>query len=139
MNCKPIAVIGILVISMLFAGCLGSNPFSKDTAFDMKPEELAVKNGEISAVKIRVANNGNSTIYPVVHFNMNSTDKPYVNFSQESYNLGSLRPGEDSGFRIVDIKARLAAGIEIKYPVKVEVINNGSVLESRDLLIAVAR
>lgn len=140
MNSKMIAVIGILIIPILFAGCLDSNPFkSKDTVFEMKPEELAVKNDETSLVKIRVANNGNSVIYPVVRFNMNSSDKPYVNFSHESYNLGSLRPGEDSGFRIVDIKARLAAGIEGKYPVRVEVINNGSVLESKELVIAVRR
>lgn len=140
MNYKLIAVIGILIIPVLFAGCLDSKPFkSKGTVFEMTPEELTVKNGGTSIVKIRVSNNGNSVIYPVVRFNMNSSDKPYVNFSHESYNLGSLRPGEDSGFRIVDVKARLAAGIESKYPVRVEVINNGSVLESKDLVIDVTR
>ena len=140
MNPKLIAVVGILIIAILFSGCLDPKPFkSKDTVFEMTPEELTLKNGGTSFVKIRVANNGNSVIYPVVRFNMNSSDKPYVNFSHESYNLGSLRPGEDSGFRIVDIKAQLAAGIETKYPVRVQVINNGSVLESKDIVIAVTR
>ncbi len=140
MKRKPIAAIVILIISILFTGCIENPIKSKDVTFELKPVELAVKNNESTEVKIRVANNGKSIIHPVVRFNMNSSDKSYVDFSPESYDAGSLRPGEDSGFRIVDIKGRLAAGTEIKYPVRVEVINNnGSVLESRDILITVSR
>ncbi len=139
MKHKPIAAVVILIISILFTGCV-ENPFKgKDTVFELKPDELIVKNDETAAVKIRVANNGNSTIRPVIRFNMNSSDKPYVNFTPESYDMGSLRQGEDSGFRIVDLKARLAAGNEIKYPVRVEVVNGGAVLESKDILITVRR
>ncbi len=139
MKHKPIAAVVILIISILFTGCV-ENPFkSKDTVFELKPEELNVKNDETADVKIRITNNGNSTIHPVVRFNMNSSDKPYVNFSHESYDMGSLRPGEDSGFRIVDVKARLAAGNEIKYPVKVEVVDGSAVLYSKEILITVRR
>lgn len=140
MECRTIAIALIFIISILFTGCIENPIKSKDITFELKPVELAVKNNESAEVKIRVANNGKSIIHPVVRFNMNSSDKSYVDFSPGSYDAGSLRPGEDSGFRIVDIKARLAAGTEIKYPVRVEVINNnGSVLESRDILITVKR
>ena len=128
----------ILIISILSAGCLSEKPFKgKDVVFDLKPEEITVKNNETGEVKIRVANDGKSVIYPVASFNTNSSDKPYIDFNPASYDLGRLRPGEDSGFRIVEVKARLAAGSEIKYRVRVEVVNNGSVLESRDILITV--
>lgn len=139
MKRKPIAAIVILIISILFTGCIENPIKSKDVTFELKPVELAVKNNESTEVKIRVANNGKSIIHPVVRFNMNSSDKSYVDFSPGSYDAGSLRPGEDSGFRIVDIKARLAAGTEIKYPVRVEVINGSAVLESKDILITVSR
>lgn len=128
----------ILIISILSAGCLSEKPFKgTDVVFDLKPEEITVKNNETGEVKIRVANDGKSVIYPVVSFNANSSDKPYIDFNPASYDLGRLRPGEDSGSRIVEVKARLAAGSEIKYQVRVEVVNNGSVIESRDILITV--
>ncbi|MDD5474188.1 MAG: hypothetical protein PHU34_08590 [Candidatus Methanoperedens sp.] len=140
MKHKPIAAVVILIISILFTGCVSENPFkSKDTVFEMSPEEMKIKNDETANLKIRITNNGNSTIHPVVRFNMNSSDKPYVNFSRESYDMGSLRPGEDSGYRIVDVKARLAAGSEIKYPVKVEVVDGSAVLYSKEILITVGR
>ena len=139
MEYRTIAIALIFIISILFTGCIGNPIKSKDVTFELKPVELAVKNNESTEVKIRVANNGKTTIHPVVRFNMNSSDSSYVDFFPESYDVGSLRPGEDSGFRIVDIKARLAAGTEIKYPVRVEVINGSAVLESRDILITVSR
>ena len=139
MNNKPIAVVFILVIALLFAGCV-ANPFKgKDVAFDLKPAELAVKDNETSGVMIHIANNGKSVIHPVVSFTKNSSDMPYLNFSPESYDLGNLRPGEDSGYRIVDLKAHLAAGIETKYQVRVEVASNGTVVDSKDILITVTR
>ena len=130
----------ILVVSILLAGCLENNPLkSNDIEFDITPEKIEVKNNEKAELKIRVANNGNSIIHASVRFNMNSSDKQYVDFVPESYDTGTLRPGEDSGFRIVELKARLAAGAEVKYSVRAEVINNGSVLEYRDILITVVR
>jgi len=124
----------ILIISLLSAGCLSEG---RDVVFDLKPEEITVKNNETGEVKIRVTNDGKSVIYPVAIFNTNSSDKPYIDFNPASYDLGKLRPGEDSGFRIVEVKARLAAGSEIKYKVRVKVVNNGTVIESRDILITV--
>lgn len=139
MKHKTIAVALILVISMLFSGCIENIFKSKDVDFDLKPVELTVKNNESAEVKIRVANNGKTTIHPVVRFNTSPADKQYVDFSPVSYDLGNLRPGEDSGFRILNINARLAAGTEIKYTGRAEVVNNGSVLESKELLITVRR
>ena len=142
MNHKPIAVIILLVISILFGGCLSESPVmgGKDVVFDLKPSELTIKNGETGNIKIRVANSGKTPVHPYVRFTMNSSDKPYVDFSPEKYDLGSLRQGEDSGFRIVDIKARLPAGAEVKFPVKAEVtLDNVSILQSKDLIIIVTR
>lgn len=139
MNYKQIAVIGILIISILFTGCVENPLKGNNTVIELKPDELTVKNDETANLKIRITNNGNSTIHPVVRFNLNSSDKPYVNFSRESYDMGSLRPGEDSGYRIVDVKARLAAGSEIKYPVKVEVVDGSAVFYSKEILITVRR
>lgn len=100
---------------------------------------MTVKSGENAQLMIRVTNNGKSVIHPFVRFNLNSSDKQYVKFSNESgsYDMGVLRPGEDSGFRIVDFKAELAAGKEIKYQTRAQVINDGKVLESRDIVITV--
>lgn len=112
---NQILVAFILIISILLAGCV-QNPFKgKDIAFDLKPAELTMKDNETSSLMIHVANNGKSIIHPVVRFSMNSSDKSYLNFSPGSYDLGNLRPGEDSGYRIVDLKAHVAAGIETKY------------------------
>ncbi len=135
-----IAIVLILLAS-LFAGCLSGStkvPVT-DIVFDVKPAELTVKSQESAQVMIRVTNNGRSSIHPFVRFNMNASDKQYVTFSQESYDIGTLRPGEDSGFRIVDVKASLAAGKEIKYQARAQVIYDGRVLESRDVQITVTR
>ncbi|MGB8216920.1 MAG: hypothetical protein WCE94_06415 [Candidatus Methanoperedens sp.] len=135
---KHLAVVAGLIVSILFAGCLSENAIkTRDTAFDIKPSELTMKNGETSSVMIRVTNNGKSTIHPIVRFSVNSSDSHYVNFNPESYDFGTLRPGEDSGFRIVDIKATLAAGIEIKYTAKVELVYNNIVIESKEIIITV--
>ncbi len=134
-----IIILAILVVSALFAGCV-ENPFKgKDVAFDLKSAELTMKDNETSSVMIHVANNGKSIIHPVVNFSMNSSDKPYLNFSPETYDIGNLRPGEDSGYRIVDLQAHVAAGIEAKYQVMAQVSNNGTVVNSKDILITVTR
>jgi hypothetical protein len=134
-----IIIVAILMVSILFAGCV-ENPFkSKDVAFDLKPAEITMKDNETSSVMIHVANNGKSIIHPVVSFGKNSSDTPYLNFSPESYDLGNLRPGEDSGYRIVDLNAHVAAGIETKYQVRAEVANNGTMVDSKDILITVTR
>jgi len=138
---KTIVII-ILLLSALFAGCLSENKkLSEDKSiiFEIKPANVTGKDNQVVEVKIYVNNTGKSTIHPVVRFNLNASDKTYVDFSPESYDMGSLRPGEDSGFRIVEVRARLAAGEEIRYPVRAEVINDGAVLESKDMTITVTR
>ncbi len=134
-----IIIAAILLVSTLFAGCVDNPLKGKDIAFDLRSEELTMKDNENSSVMIHVANNGKSIIHPVVSFVMNSSDKPYLTFSPQSYDLGNLRPGEDSGYRIVDLKARVAAGIETKYQVRAQVKNNGVVADSKDILITVTR
>lgn len=135
---KHIAVVAGLIVSILFAGCLSENALkTNDTAFDIKPGEVTMKNGETGKVMIRVTNNGKSTIYPVARFSVNSSDSHYVNFTPENYDFGALRPGEDSGFRIVEIRATLAAGKEIKYQAKVELVYNNTVIESKEIIITV--
>lgn len=138
MALKHIAVVAVLVVSVLFGGCLSDNTIkTKDTVFEIKTSELTIKNGETGNVKVRVTNNGKSTIHPVVRFSVNSSDSHYVIFNPESYDFGALRPGEDSGFRIVEIRATLAAGKEIKYPAKAELVYNGAVVESKEIFITV--
>ena len=135
-----ITVIFILIASIFSAGCLSESTIPiKDIVFDIKPAELTMKSGDSAQVMIRVTNNGKTTIHPFVRFNMNASDRQYIRFINESYDIGSLRPGEDSGFRIVDFRAELAAGKEIKYPVRVQVINDGKVLENKDIVITVTR
>ncbi len=130
-----------MVISALFAGCLSEKNMQekKDVTLDLEPSSINLKNGEAKQVKIRVNNSGVSGINPVVRFNVNSSDKPYLNFTPESYDFGYLRPGEDSGFRLVDVRATLAAGDEIKYHARAQVIYNGKVFDSKDLIVTVAR
>jgi hypothetical protein len=135
------AVILLLISSIFFSGCLSAKddiPIG-GTGFDIKPSDVAVKSGENTQVMIRVTNNAKTVIHPFVRFTLNSSDKKYVKFSNESgsYDLGFLRPGEDSGFRIVELKAELAAGKEMKYQTLAQVIYNGKVLESRDVVITV--
>ncbi len=134
-------IIAIMVISALFAGCLsGKNTQEKkDVILDLEPSSIDLKNGVAKQVKIRVNNSGVSGINPVVRFNVNSSDKPYLNFTPESYDVGYLRPGEDSGFRLVDVRGTLAAGEEIKYHARAQVIYNGKVFDSKDLIVTVAR
>jgi len=136
-----IFVVLILLMIALFSGCLSgkTNIPVTDIVFDIKPTELTVKSGDSAKIMIRVTNNGKSVIHPAVRFNMNTTDKIYVTFNPESYDIGNLRPGEDSGFRIVDVKANIAAGKEIKYQARAQVIYDGRVLESKDILITVTR
>jgi len=136
-----IFVVFILLMTALFSGCLSgkTNIPVTDIVFDIKPTELTVKSGDSAKIMIRVTNNGKSVIHPAVRFNMNTTDKIYVTFNPESYDIGNLRPGEDSGFRIVDVKANIAAGKEIKYQARAQVIYDGRVLESKDILITVTR
>ncbi len=133
-----IIIAAILLVSILFAGCT-EIPKGKDIAFDLRSAELTMKDNENASVMIHVANNGKSVIHPVVSFVTNSSDKPYLTFSPRSYDLGNLRPDEDSGYRIVDLKAHVAAGIETKYQVRVQVENNGVVVDSKDILITVTR
>lgn len=135
-----IAVVLFLIASISFSGCLAKDNIpAASSTFDIKPQDVTVKSGENAQVMIRVTNNGNSIIHPFVRFNLNTSDKQYVKFSNESgsYDLGALRPGEDSGFRIVDFKAYLAAGKEMKYQTLAQVIYDGKVLESRDIIITV--
>jgi len=134
-------IIAIMVISALFAGCLSekNTQEKKDVILDLEPSSINLKSGEAKQVKIRVNNSGVSGINPVVRFNVNSSDKPYLNFTPESYDPGYLRPGEDSGFRLVDVRATLAAGEEIKYHARAQVIYNGKVFDSKDLIVTVAR
>ncbi|MCX9025295.1 MAG: hypothetical protein OIN85_04275 [Candidatus Methanoperedens sp.] len=135
---KHIAVVAGLIVSILFAGCLSENAINtKNTVFEIKPGEVTIKNGETGSVMIRVTNNGKSTVYPVARFSVNSSDSHYVNFTPESYDFGALRPGEDSGFRIVDIRATLAAGTEIKYQAKAELVYNNTVIEGKEIIITV--
>ena len=136
-----IFVVLILLMTAVFSGCLSgkTNTPVTDIVFDVKPTELTVKSGDSAQMMIRVTNNGKSVIHPVVRFNMNTTDKIYVTFNPESYDIGNLRPGEDSGFKIVDVKANIAAGTEIKYQVRAQVVYDGRVLESKDILITVTR
>ncbi len=138
MELKHIAVVAGLIVSILFAGCLSEYAIkTRDTVFEIKSSEVTMKNGETGEVMIRVTNNGKSTINPIVRFSVNSSDSHYVNFNPESYDFGALRQGEDSGFRIVEIRATLAAGTEIKYQAKAEIVYNGSVLESKEIHITV--
>ncbi|VVB90536.1 Uncharacterised protein [uncultured archaeon] len=134
-------IIAIMVVSALFAGCLSekNTQEKKDVILDLEPSSINLKSGEVKQVKIRVNNSGISGINPVVRFNVNSSDKPYLNFTPGSYDLGYLRPGEDSGFRLVDVRATLAAGEEIKYHARAQVIYNGKVFDSKDLIVTVAR
>lgn len=134
-------IIAIMVISALFAGCLSekNTQEKKDVTLDLEPSSINLKNGEAKQVKIRVNNSGVSGINPVVRFNVNSSDKPYLNFTPESYDIGYLRPGEDSGFRLVDVRGTLAAGDEIKYHARAQVIYDGKVFDSKDLIVTVAR
>lgn len=135
-----IAVVLFLIASISFSGCLAKDNIpAASSTFDIKPQDVTVKSGENAQVMIRVTNNGNSIIHPFVRFNLNTSDKQYVKFSNESgsYDMGVLRPGEDSGFRIVDFKAYLAAGKEMKYQTLAQVIYDGKVLESRDIIITV--
>lgn len=135
---KHIAVVAGLIVSILFGGCLSENAIkTKDTVFELKPGEVTMKNGDTGSVMIRVTNNGKSTVHPVARFSLNSSDSHYVNFNPESYDFGALRPGEDSGFRIVEIRATLAAGTEIKYPAKVELVYNNTVIEGKEIIITV--
>ena len=138
-----LTVAAILTASVLFAGCLseGTTVPIKDTVFEVKPLELTVKSGDSGKIMVRVTNNGKSTFHPVIRFNTNPADKPYIKFSNESgsYDMGDLRPGEDSGFKIVDFRATLAAGREIKYQVRAQLIYGGAVLENKDIVITVTR
>lgn len=136
-------VIIILITSVLFAGCLSGDtkvPI-KDAVFEIKPTELTVKSGDAAKVMVRVTNNGKSAFHPYVRFNMSQSDMPYIKFSNESgsYDMGNLRPGEDSGFRIVDFRANLAAGKEIKYQVRARLVYDGAVLNDKDIFITVTR
>ena len=138
MSYKHIAVVAGLIVSIFFAGCLSENAIkTKYSVFEIKPGDVTIKNGETGDVMIRVTNNGKSTIHPVARFRVNSSDSRYVNFTPASYDFGTLRPGEDSGFRIVNIRATLAAGTEIKYPAKVELTFDKAVVESKEILITV--
>lgn len=138
MELKHIAVAAGLIVSILFAGCLSENAIkTRDTVFEIKSSDVTMKNGETGEVMIRVTNNGKSTIHPIVRLSVNSSDSHYVNFNPESYDFGALRPGEDSGFRIVEIRATLAAGTEIKYPAKVELVYNNIVIERKEIIITV--
>jgi hypothetical protein len=136
-----LVVVLLIIVSILFAGCLSGkeNIPVAGSIFDVKPSDVTVKSGENAQVMVRVTNNGKSVIHPFVRFNLNSSDKQYVKFSNESgsYDMGVLRPGEDSGFRIVDFKAELAAGKEVKYQTRAQVMYDGKVLESRDIVITV--
>ena len=130
----------LLITSILFAGCLtGEEKIPASSTLDVKPQDMTVKSGENVQLMIRVTNSGKSVIHPFVRFNLNASDKKYVKFSNESgiYDLGTLRPGEDSGFRIVDLTALLAAGKEMKYQTRAQVIYGGKVLESKDIVITV--
>ncbi len=134
-------IIAIMVVSALFAGCLSekNTQEKKDVTLDLEPSSINLKSGEAKQVKVRVNNSGVSGINPVVRFNVNSSDKQYLNFTPGSYDLGYLRPGEDSGFRLVDVRGTLAAGEEIKYHARAQVIYNGKVFDSKDLIVTVAR
>lgn len=137
---KKIFIVVFILVSSLFAGCLSGNTAKAsgdNVVLEVKPSEVSVKDGAMAELKIRVTNNGKSSVHPNVRFNMNSSDRPYLDFSPESYDMGNLRAGEDSGWRIVDIKGRLAAGREIKYQVKAQVIYNGAVLDSKDIVMTV--
>jgi len=138
-----IIVVAILIISALFAGCLSENniPIKKYVILDIEPSNIKVKNGEVNQIKIRVNNSGESTINAFVRFNINASDRQYLNFTPESYTIGILRSGEDSGRRNVDIKAYLPAGSNITYPVRVEAVdkNKGIVIDSKYLTITVER
>ena len=130
----------LLIASILFSGCLSAKEnIPASSTLDVKPQEMTVKSGENVQLMIRVTNSGKSVIHPFVRFNLNASDKKYVKFSNESgiYDLGTLRPGEDSGFRIVDLTALLAAGKEMKYQTRAPVIYDGKVLESKDIVITV--
>jgi len=131
----------ILIASILFAGCLSGRETipAASSILDVKPQEMTVKSGEKTQLMIRVTNSGKSVIHPLVRFNLNASDKQFVKFSNESgsYDLGALRPGEDTGFRIVDFTALLAAGKEMKYQTRAQVIYEGKVLESKDIVITV--
>ena len=139
-----VAVVLVLLETTLFAaGCISGDTAVplKDTVFDVRPVELTIKSDEPAQVMVRVKNNGKSVIHPFIRFNTNTQDKPYVKFSNESgsYDMGVLRPGEDTGFRIVDFRAALAAGKEMKYQVRAQVLYNGGVLESKDIIITVKK
>lgn len=131
----------LLIASILFSGCLSGkeNIPAASLTLDVKQQDVTVKSGENAQLMIRVTNSGKSVIHPFVRFNLNASDKQYVKFSNESgsYDIGALRPGEDSGFRIVDFTALLAAGTEMKYQTRAQVIYDGKVLESKDIVITV--
>ncbi len=134
-------ITAIMVVSALFAGCLSekNTQEKKDVTLDLEPSSISLKSGGVKQVKIRVNNSGVSGVSPVVRFNVNSSDKQYLNFTPGNYDLGYLRPGEDSGFRLVDVRGTLAAGEEIKYHARAQVIYDGKVFDSRDLIVTVAR
>ncbi len=134
-------IIAIMVVSALFAGCLSekNTQEKKYVTLDLEPSSISLKSGGVKQVKIRVNNSGVSGVSPVVRFNVNSSDKQYLNFTPGSYDLGYLRPGEDSGFRLVDVRGTLAAGEEIKYHARAQVIYDGKVFDSKDLIVTVAR
>lgn len=138
-----IIIVAILVISALFAGCLSekNTPVNKNAILDIEPSIIKVKNGEVKQIKIRLNNSGESDIDAVVRFNINPYDRQYLNFTPESYNIGILHSGEDSGRRNVDIRAYLPAGSNITYPVRVEAVDNnkGVVIDSKDMTITVER
>lgn len=139
-----IIIVAILIMSALFAGCVSPEKntlLKKNVVLDLEPASIKVKNGEVKQIKIRVNNSGESNIDALVRFNINSSDRQYLNFTPESYNIGILHSGEDSGRRNVDIRAYLPAGSNITYPVKVEAVDNnkGVVIDSKDLTITVER
>lgn len=141
MRFGKISVIVALATIISLSGCLSENDIipGKGVHFDIKPSAITVKSGDSEQFKVRVTNNGNSTIRPFLRFNMNSSDKQYVRFDPASYDFGSLRPGEDSGFRIVDIKADIAAGNEIKYTFNAELVYENEVHETKEFTMTVKK
>jgi hypothetical protein len=138
---KIILVLIFILAASIFSGCVSeniNNPL-KDVSFDVKPAEITVKDSGSAELKIRVANPGKTNIHPYVRFNKNSSDSQYMDITPQSYDLGILRPGEDSGFRIVNVKARLAAGKEIKYQVRAQLVYDEKVIDSRDIVVTVTK
>lgn len=140
MNKITLFLIFILAAS-LFSGCVSekiNNPL-KDVSFDVKPAEITVRDGASAELKIKVANTGKTNIHPYVRFNKNASDSQYMDITPQNYDLGILRPGEDSGFRIVNVKGRLAAGKEIKYQVRAQLVYDEKVIDVRDIVITVTK